>query len=423
MIAMYDQVQIIAKGGDGGDGAISFRREKFVPRGGPDGGNGGPGGNVVIAADPSINSLRGFDPGRLFRAANGTSGRGNRRQGATGADRFIGVPFGTLVYELAGEDKTLLADLDGPEKQVVVAKGGRGGFGNVHYASATNQAPRIAQKGEKGEQKTVLLEMRLIADIGIIGRPNAGKSSLISRLSAARPEIAGYPFTTKEPVLGVAQVDSRTLVLAEIPGLIEEAHLGKGLGHAFLRHALRTRALIHLVDGTAENPVQDYEQINHELQAFSAELAAKPQVVGINKIDLPEVRERMDEIRAEFNRVNIEPVFTSTITGEGITRLISQAAGRLAEAEASQAAAIEKEPARVFRPRQRRPPIRVRREGDVFVVDAPELERIVARVSPGGEINWELHQQFIRLGLDRALDRAGARPGDKIRMGVAEWEW
>ena len=254
---MYDRVEISVKAGDGGDGVVSFRREKYVPFGGPDGGDGGDGGNVVIKADSGITDLKMYRQHKLYKAEKGENGKGQKKHGKSGNDLVLLVPVGTIALGISGTaEELLIADCEEPGQEEIVALGGRGGQGNTHFATSTNQAPRIAQKGEKGEERTLVLEMRLIADVGIIGFPNAGKSTLLSKVSAAHPKIAAYPFTTLEPVLGVVEAGMDEFIIAEIPGLVEGAHLGKGLGHDFLRHIVRTRVLIHLVDGTSETPVE-----------------------------------------------------------------------------------------------------------------------------------------------------------------------
>lgn len=419
---MFDKVEIVVKGGDGGDGAISFRREKFVPRGGPDGGDGGDGGDVILLADPAVSTLLRLEPKQVYRAGNGGHGAGSRKHGRRGKDLALRVPVGTVVNRAQDSSLVAVADLAKPGDRVVVARSGHGGFGNSHFVSPTNQAPRIAQKGEKGEEASLVLEMRLIADVGIIGRPNAGKSSLLAAASAAKPKIASYPFTTREPILGVAEVGDRSFVMAEIPGLIQDAHLGRGLGHDFLRHALRTRVLVHLIDGTSASPVADMAQINRELEQFNASMAAKPQIVVVNKIDLPEVRSRMDGIRGAFERAGITVAFISAATREGVPELLKRTLNLLA---ATEQAAPEAQPVlRVFRPQPRRERIVVRKEADAFVIDAPELERIVERADlTHPDASWELRQQLARLGVSKALEKAGARPGDKVRLGKLEWEW
>jgi len=284
---MIDKVEILVKSGAGGDGIISFRREKFVPFGGPDGGDGGNGGDVIVRAEPASASLRKYRHRKRYLAGEGGNGGNKKKHGRNGSDLILSVPPGTLVTKktvLPGEE--ICADLEEAGEQVVVARGGRGGLGNVRFATSTNQAPRIARRGEPGEEVDILLELRLIADVGIIGYPNAGKSTLLSKASGARPKIASYPFTTLEPILGAAEVGVQNFVLAEIPGLIEDAHLGRGLGHEFLRHSLRTKMLLHLVDGSHESPLEDMIRVNNELALYDSALAQKPQFVAVNKIDL-----------------------------------------------------------------------------------------------------------------------------------------
>ncbi|MFC1916274.1 GTPase ObgE [Chloroflexota bacterium] len=421
---MFDRVEIAIKAGGGGDGVISFRREKFVPFGGPDGGDGGDGGNAIIRADPAVTNLRKFEAKRLYRAEDGKHGRGQKKRGRNGEDVILTVPVGTLVLPktVLAED-ALIADLEEPGQQVIVAKGGRGGSGNTRFASSTNQAPRIAQKGEAGEEGSLVLEMRLIADVGIIGYPNAGKSTLLATASAAKPEIASYPFTTREPVLGVVEVGQRSFVIAEIPGLIENAHLGRGLGHDFLRHIMRTKMLVHLIDGGSESPVEDMIRVNNELNLFDSALARKSQLIAVNKIDLPQVKARQKEIREAFQQAGISVLFLSAATGDGVAELMTETINKLDQVT------IEKEsgrevPRKVFRPQPRVSRATVRKEEDTFVVVVPGLERIVAgteMTSP--EVHGHLKKQLTRLGVTKTLERAGIKKGDKIRCGDFEWEW
>jgi GTP-binding protein len=420
---MFDRVEIKVKAGDGGDGAIGFHREKFVPFGGPDGGDGGNGGGVVIRADGSLSSLSKFRHHRSFRAGNGSGGGGNRRHGGNGEDMVISVPAGTVVSLREADDSVmLLADLAHGGDEVTVASGGRGGWGNTHFSSSTNQVPRVAQRGETGEEHRLMLEMRLIADVGIIGFPNAGKSTLLGAASAARPKVADYPFTTLEPVLGVIEVGPERFVMAEIPGLIEGAHLGKGLGHDFLRHILRTRVLVHLLDGGSVSPADDMMRVNEELAAFDAALAAKPQVVAVNKIDRPDVRARLDDIKKELKGAGVRARCVSAAAGEGVTELMA-AAGEELKAAVPAAAGPAVKP-KVFRPRPRDGGVDVRREGDVFVLTAPGLERLKFgdKVSPS-EAGWQLRNHLGKMGARRALEKAGVKPGDRIRCGNLEWEW
>jgi len=418
---LIDTIEIFVGGGTGGSGAISFRREKYVPFGGPDGGDGGSGGDVVVVADPGVTDLKLFRRKRRYKAGVGGDGRGRKRHGKNGEALILPVPVGTVVYdedEVGG--RALVADLEKPGERVVVARGGKGGLGNIHFASSTNQAPRIAQSGEKGEEKAVSLEMRLIADVGIIGYPNVGKSTLLAAASAARPKIASYPFTTREPVLGVVEVGQRVAVLAEIPGLVDGAHTGRGLGHDFLRHIVRTRIIIHLVDGSSVSPVEDMTRVNAELGLYDSSLAGKQQIVAVNKIDLPQVQAGLDEIRGAFGGIGISPLFISAATGEGVTQLMMETVDML-----SQVGETDKRvPSRVFRPRPRDKGVRVHREGEAFVVEAPGLERIVARVDMSSpQLRGQLDRQLTRLGVRRALDKAGVKPGDRVRCGDLEWEW
>jgi GTP-binding protein len=347
---MFDKVGIVVRAGDGGDGIVSFRREKFVPFGGPDGGDGGNGGDVVVVADLAVTSLKLLVRKRNYRAADGGNGRSKKRHGRKGEDLLLVVPAGTVVsHKSQIGDSAIIADLDQPGQQVVVAKGGKGGFGNTHFATSTNQAPQIAQKGEEGEENSIILELKLIADAGLIGYPNVGKSTLLAAVSAAKPKIAPYPFTTREPILGVVEVGGLSFVLAEIPGLIDGAHLGRGLGHAFLRHIMRTRVLIHLVDGSSPSPLDDMIRVNNELGLFDSSLAQKPQLVVVNKIDLSQVREHLAELRGSFSAAGTKALFVSAATGEGISELTAQAMRLLQSAAKPEAGRIKK----VFRPQPR----------------------------------------------------------------------
>ncbi len=421
---MYDRVSIIVKAGDGGDGVVSFRREKYVPFGGPDGGDGGGGGDVLLRADSGVTNLKVFKNKGLYRAGRGNSGQGKKKHGKKGKVLILNVPVGTIALDMEEtDDGTLIADCEKDGQEAVVARGGRGGQGNTHFVSSTNQAPRIAQKGEAGEVRSLVLEMRLIADVGIIGYPNAGKSTLLANASAARPKIADYPFTTLEPILGVVETGKDSFVIAEIPGLIEGAHLGKGLGHDFLRHIIRTRVLIHIVDGKSESTLEDMIRVNTELGLYDPALAEKPQIVVVNKIDLPRTQERLDDIKAAFRDAGTTVRFISAVTGEGIPTLMSETFKMLQKA-GEQAVAGRKLPRVVFRPQPRVTGAGVRKEGDTFVVTEPELERIIAGTDmTGAEARRQLQRPLARYGVTRALEKAGIKPGDKVRCGEFEWEW
>lgn len=420
---MIDHVEIMVKAGSGGNGAVSFRREMYVPYGGPDGGDGGKGGDVIIKADRSVDNLRAYRSKNIYKAENGSNGAGRKKFGADGEDLILKVPPGTIVTETDGNgQEILLADLEKEGDSFIAAAGGAGGKGNVHYKSSVNQAPRIAQKGEAGQERRIKLEMRLIADVGIIGYPNAGKSTLVSRASAAKPKIASYPFTTLEPVLGVVEVGTDNFIIAEIPGLIEGAHLGKGLGHDFLRHAMRTRLLLHLVSGDSSSPVDDMLKVNNELALFDPALGKKPQIVAVNKIDLKEVKEILDIIRSDFTNAGIKAHFISAETGEGVKPLMMEILKVLKEQTAVEKTA--EETVKIFRPQPREPRIHVEREGSVFVIHAPGLDRLYAgQGATEHELRWQLNLQLARLGINKALERAGAKAGDKIRCGDLTWEW
>lgn len=420
---MFDKAEIRVKSGSGGDGAIHFQREKFVPFGGPDGGDGGTGGNIVLRADHNVDSLRGYRRNKLYRAGSGLNGGGRQKHGRRGEDVVLKVPPGTIVRAVeASGDIALIADLNMPGDEVIVARGGRGGWGNAHYATSTNQAPQIAQRGEEGREVSVSLEMRLIADAGIIGYPNAGKSTLLAAASAARPKVADYPFTTIEPVLGQVEVGRETFVLAEIPGLIEGAHRGKGLGHEFLRHAMRTRVLVHLLDGTSESPVDDMLRINEEILLYDPALATRSQIIALNKIDLPEVSRRREALQKELSGAGIKAYYISAATGQGVDGLMKEIMKLLKKTGVEPSSVPEK--VKIFRPPPRDTLVKVVKEGDEYVISAPGLDRIMvgAGVTPG-ELRWQLKQQLGRVGANKVLEKAGVKPGDKVRLGETTWEW
>ncbi|MGE5138530.1 MAG: GTPase ObgE [Rudaea sp.] len=425
----FDEVTIEVKGGAGGDGVVAFRREKFVPRGGPSGGSGGRGGDVILAVNPQLNTLIGFRRRKHFEAGRGEHGSGKNQNGANGKEIIIAVPPGTIVRDLSTGE--LLGDLLAAGQELVVAHGGRGGRGNAAFASSTNQAPRFSEKGEKGENRRLRLELKLIADVGIIGEPNAGKSTFLSSVTAARPKIADYPFTTLAPNLGVAEVDDRTLVLADIPGLIEGAHEGAGLGDRFLRHIERTRLLIHLLDGSRPDPLADFDTINRELAEFNPGLAAKPQMVGFNKMDLPDAQKHLLQVRSELNRRGVEVIPLSAATGEGVRELLRRAALLLAEMPHPQPEPAEAMP--VFRPEpdenafevSRRPvTLKGGKQAYVYQVTGRKAERVIAMT------NWSqdegaarAHRVLQAMGVTDALRAAGIREGDAVQIGDIELEW
>lgn len=414
-----DQAVIKVRSGKGGDGVIHFRREKFVPRGGPDGGDGGHGGDVVFEVNKVLNSLASFRHQLHFQAESGRNGSKQNMTGRSGQDRVIFVPPGTIVYD--DETGQLLGDLVESGQRLVVAKGGRGGRGNSRFASSVNQAPRIAEKGEPAQDRRLRLELKLLADIGIIGVPNAGKSTFLAVVSNARPKIASYPFTTLEPNLGVADLDeNKSLVLADIPGLIEGAHQGLGLGHQFLRHIQRTRVLIHLLDGLAEDPFLDYAQINTELSLFDPELAKKPQLVAINKIDLPDVQERLDKLVGKFRKRKIHVHTISALAGTNVRELLFKASALLAETP--EILKVDEMP--VYTLESDPNAFTIQETSDGWLVKGKAIERAAAMTY------WDEFQSMRRfqriletIGIDAALRQAGVQNGDMVKIGEYELEW
>ena len=414
-----DEAAIRVRSGKGGDGVVHFRREKYVPFGGPDGGDGGKGGDVYLKVQPTLNTLSAFRHQALYSAPDGAPGAKQNMTGKSGEDLVIHVPPGTIVYD--ADSSETLGDLTQPGQILVVARGGRGGRGNSRFASARDQAPRVAERGEPGQERLLRLELKLIADIGIVGLPNAGKSTLLAAVSNARPKIAPYPFTTLEPNLGVAELDDETtLVLADIPGLIEGAHQGLGLGHDFLRHIQRTRVLIHLLDGTAEDPLLDLAQINSELALFDPALAEKPQVIGVNKIDLPEVAGRVAEIEAGLKRRDFDPVFVSALTGSNLRTLLYRAAQLLDQA--APLTQVAEQP--VYRPESDPRQFSILRERGGWRVSGEAIERAAAMTY------WEYDQSIRRfqrilqtLGIEDALRKAGVQSGDTVYIGDYDLEW
>ena len=422
-----DRATISVRAGDGGDGAATFRREAHVPRGGPDGGDGGRGGSVYLRVDPDETSLSDFRFKHHFRAESGGRGSGSRRHGKAGRDLELRVPPGTAIYDdVTGE---LLADLVAPGQQVMIARGGRGGLGNVHFATATTRAPRHAQKGEPGEERTVRLELRLIADIGLVGLPNAGKSTLLAALTAATPRIAPYPFTTLEPNLGVLDfsafdpADERRARIADLPGLIEGASAGAGLGHAFLRHVERTRLLAHVVDLGGGDPENDYRVIREELTLHDPALLRKPILVVANKLDLPGAAERVAAFARARMDEGLETIPVSALRGDGLHELVGAFARLLPGTEEMRALP---EPAGivVHRFESGRDGFAVEREGDAFRVRGRRVERLVSQTDFENEESAERFQRDLaRLGVERELRRAGVAPGDTVRIGAHELEW
>ena len=416
-----DQAKIQVKAGDGGDGCVSFRREKYVPFGGPNGGNGGHGGDVILVVDPKLNTLSSFHHRTRFAAERGKNGAGKDQTGASGADLRIAVPPGTIVRD--ADTGTLVADLTMPGQELRVASGGRGGRGNARFATSTNQAPRMAENGEPGGSKSLLLELKLIADVGIVGLPNAGKTTLLASVSAARPNIADYPFTTLEPYLGVATLargrDETTLVLADIPGLIEGASQGVGLGHEFLRHIERTRILVHLLDGASEHPLADYETINAELAAFGRGLDIKPQIVAFNKMDLLQAQEQWPQVKQALQERGVEAMAISAVAHEGVRELLFRAVNKLAEMPLVEL--VEPVPVITLTEEE---PFTIEHREDGWHVSGARLERLVAMSRfDSFEALQHLQHKLERLGVIEALTAAGVQEGDTVFLGDYEMEW
>ena len=422
---MIDSVLIQITSGSGGDGAISGRHEKFVPRGGPDGGDGGRGGNVIIVGDHNENTLINFRYEKNFSASNGENGSKAKKHGKDGDDVVIRVPVGTQIINETG---SVVADILNSGEEYMAAPGGRGGYGNVKYSSSTSQYPVIAQAGEEGLQRSLRLELKLIADVGIIGVPNAGKSSLITFLTAARPKIANYPFTTIDPVLGIVEHRDKDFVMVDIPGLIEGAHEGIGLGHEFLRHIERTRVLIHLVDGTSENPSEDFHKINKELALFNEALIGKPQILAINKVDLDEVSVLAEDIRDSMGEDAWKFHIISAVSGEGVGSMMDEVVQVLSDQPSvippNLSVDLQETDIPVIRPEPRRRGVSIYQEDGVYVVQAPGVERIAQRIDYE---DWLARMQFYKhmqkTGVVKALEDAGISEGDTVRIGDVEWEW
>ncbi|ACV22329.1 GTPase ObgE [Slackia heliotrinireducens] len=439
-----DKVHIYLKGGDGGAGCMSFRREAHVPKGGPDGGDGGHGGNVILKADGSVSSLIEYRYKHHFKAERGTHGKGSRMHGARGEDLVLKVPIGTVVREYNEETKEtgeLIADLTHEGEQVVVAEGGMGGRGNIHFVTSTRRAPTFAELGEPAKEMWVELEMKLMADAALVGMPSVGKSSIIARISAARPKIADYPFTTLVPNLGVVRGDEYDFVVADVPGLIEGAHEGKGLGHEFLRHIERTAIIVHVIDMTGSyegrDPVEDYHIINRELELYAKELADRPRIVVANKCDMPGIEGKLRELEAAVREDAIKAAGgneyadsvaeakvyrVSALTGMGIDSMVDALGSKVHELReaAKEAAASDVQYDQVWEharsARDKRINVRKLSEG-VFRVEGVQIERMVVQT------DWEneeamafLQHRFDRLGLEKLLLKAGAVDGDEIRI-------
>ncbi len=419
-----DEVRISVRAGAGGDGASTFRREAHVPRGGPDGGDGGRGGSVYLRVDAGQTTLRDFRFKHQFAASSGSRGEGSRRHGKAGKDLYLTVPPGTAVLDEA--TGALLADLVAVGQTTMVARGGRGGLGNTHFTTSTHQAPKHSLKGEPGQETEVRLELRLIADVGLVGLPNAGKSTLLAALTAATPKIAAYPFTTLEPNLGVMDLgitDGRKPTIADVPGLIEGASTGAGLGHAFLRHVERTRILLHIVDGASRDPVWDHNVIRDELEAHDPALLAKPQLVVFNKMDLAEARESWPVFAAAMLALGRQVVAISADEGEGLEAL-REAVGALLPDAATLSAPPDPAGVVVHKLEAAGDSYSLEYIDGLHVIHGKRIERLVSQTNFDNEESGERFQrELLRMGIDAALRRAGVRPGDDVRIGTTVLAW
>jgi GTPase len=422
-----DEVTISVRAGSGGDGAATFRREAHVPRGGPDGGDGGRGGSIYLRVDAGETMLRDYRYRHHFRAESGGRGLGSKKHGKAGSDLELTVPPGTVITDLDTGD--LIADLVAPQQRLLVARGGRGGLGNVHFATATHRTPKHAQKGEPGQQRRLKLELRLIADVGLIGLPNAGKSTLLGALTAATPQIAPYPFTTLQPNLGVLDLaahdpaDERRVTIADMPGLIEGASAGAGLGHAFLRHVERTRVLAHVVDLAATDPERDYQTIREELEARDPSLLEKVTLVVANKLDLPDAQAQLAAFKRRRKKDGQQVVAVSAREGEGVEALISALAKLLPDA-ATLAHPGEPAGVVVHRVQSAADGFSVELEEDGYRVRGRAIERLAAQTDFENEESAERFQRDLaRLGIERELVNAGVVAGDAVRIGQVELEW
>ncbi|MDI3256567.1 MAG: GTPase ObgE [Kyrpidia sp.] len=416
-----DTATIYVRGGDGGNGIVSFRREKYVPLGGPAGGDGGRGGDVILEVDEGLRTLMDFRYQRHFKADRGENGKPKNQRGKSAEDRVIKVPPGTVVRDR--DTGRILGDLIHHGQRLVVARGGRGGRGNVHFATPRNKAPRMAENGEPGEERWIVLELKVLADAGLVGMPSVGKSTLLAAVTAAKPKTADYPFTTLSPNLGVVDVgEGRSFVLADLPGLIEGAHLGQGLGHQFLRHIERTRVIVHVVDMAGpegRDPYDDWKQINEELRLYDPRLLERPQVIAANKMDLPKAEERLETFRERVGDVPVFPI--SAATGKGVRELMFAVADMLDRQPASES--LEDAPrGPVFRLEDE--PFRVERGGDGFVVRGERVEKLVSMTPLSQEeAVHRLARTLRRMGVDEALRLYGARDGDTVRIGEFEFEF
>lgn len=415
-------MNIQATAGDGGHGLIAFHREKFVPRGGPDGGDGGRGGDIVLVADNAVNGLGTFRYQKQYKAERGGNGASNKKHGRNGADLELAVPTGTIVRN--ADTGEVIGDLVEPGTRLVIAKGGRGGRGNQHFASPSNQAPHMSETGQRAETLHLALDLKLISDVGLAGLPNAGKSTLLAAVSRATPKIADYPFTTLEPNLGVVEVGYDSYVMADIPGLIEGAHTGAGLGLEFLRHVERTRLLIHVVDASQPDPAHDIDVIDNELRLYAVDLSERPQIIAFNKMDIPEAEARRTELEAIAERLGRPCVFMSAASRIGTTELAKRAFERLERIREEEPLPSPDDEVPVLRPQERGPGFHIEQEdGGYRVTGAQPVVLVEMLALQSDESRAEVMRRLGRMGVVNALRRAGAREGDPVRFGNIELKW
>lgn len=418
-----DYAKILVKSGDGGNGAVSFRREKYVAAGGPDGGDGGKGGDVYFYVNQDLNTLIDFRFKKKFIAENGKNGEGNHRYGKSAEDLYIGVPIGTIIRD--AETNEVLADLSEKDQKELIFPGGRGGKGNSHFATSTRQAPRFSQGGEKGIEKELILELKLIADVGLLGFPNVGKSTFLSRTTSATPKIANYHFTTLEPNLGVVKSEyGDSFVIADIPGIIEGASQGVGLGIQFLRHIERTRLLLHVIDvsgAEGRNPVEDFNIINEELKQYSEKLANRKQIIVANKIDSMQDETLYKELEKMAKEKNIEIFKISAVTGEGLKELLTRVTEVLKTLPKEKNVEIKQ---RKLYTLEEKEEFTITKEDGIFVVDGPGVQRIMRRVNLEDNESMHYFQKCLdELGVNTALKEAGVQEGDTVRVVDWELEW
>lgn len=421
----YDYAKIHVKAGDGGNGIVAFRREKYVPYGGPAGGDGGNGGSIILEADEGLRTLIDFRYRTHYKGNRGEHGQGKRQHGKNAPDTVLKIPVGTIVKD--GETGRIIADLTRPGQRVVVAKGGKGGRGNPHFVSSTHRAPTLAENGDLGEERWIILELKLLADVGLVGFPNVGKSTLISRVSAAKPKIADYHFTTITPNLGVVKVaEGKSFVMADIPGLIEGAAEGAGLGHRFLRHTERTKVLIHVLDisgSEGRNPLEDFRIVNNELQKYSSYLTKRPMIIAANKIDLPDGENNLKLLKKELQDYEIFPI--SAVTGEGISDLLFRAAHLLDEVEEhEEIPAVEEEQLRIVKVEEKPGFFITKEDANLFTVSGPEIDKHWARTNFDNDQAVSRFLQIVdAMGVVKALREKGAKDGDVIRIKSLEFDF